>query len=318
MTHHAIPCPDRDRLKPPPATSVSTRMLLVTVLTLVTMVAEIAAGWLTGSVALLADGIHMGTHAAAIGAAWLAHTFARRYASDARFSFGTGKVEALAAFGSTVLLALAALGMVVEAAQRLISPQPIQTSQALIVAGIGLTVNLVCAWLLSRPSEEKSHGHHHGNHHDGHHHGPRHSHGHAHRHDLNVRAAYLHVITDAMTSILAIVALVAAATIGLLWLDPVVAVIGAAVILHWSYGLARESGAMLLDREAGQDTRRAVERALEADGMSRITDLHIWQVGSGRYSLVASVSAGGTVTPAELKKRLPRDIAIVHPVIEVN
>jgi len=306
MTHHAIPCPDRERLKPPPAASVSNRMLLVVILTLVTMVAEIAFGWLTGSVALLADGIHMGTHAAAIGVAWFAHTFARRYAGDERFSFGTGKVEPLAAFGSTILLALAAIAMVVEAVERLVSPQPIQTREALIVAFIGLAVNLISAWLLSHRGDDASHDHH------------GHSHRHSHGQDLNVRAAYLHVITDALTSVLAIVALLAAAMIGIVWLDSLAAVVGAAVILHWSYGLARDSSVMLLDREASLDIRHSIERAIESDGVSKVTDLHLWQVASGRYSLVASVAAGRSVTPGDIKARLPRDLAIVHPVIEVN
>jgi cation diffusion facilitator family transporter len=311
MTHHAIPCPDRHLLGPTSAASTSTRMLVVTGLTLATMVVEIAVGWLTGSVALLADGIHMGTHAAAIGAAWLAHTFARCHANDVSYSFGTGKVEALAAFGSTVLLALAALGMIVEAVERLVSPQAIHTREALAVAIIGLAVNLASVWLLAHDSHETSHDHHGpADHHHHHHHG--------HGHDLNLRAAYLHVIVDAMTSVLAILALLAAATAGILWLDPLVAFVGAAVVLRWSYGLARESSAILLDREAPLDTRYAVERAIEADGTSEVTDLHIWQVASGRYALLAKVVARGPVTPGKIKARLPHDLALVHPVIEIN
>ncbi|MPZ54964.1 MAG: CDF family Co(II)/Ni(II) efflux transporter DmeF [Rhizobiales bacterium] len=311
MSHHAIPCPDRHLLVPTSAASTSLRMFLVTGLTLVTMVIEIGAGWLSGSVALLADGIHMGTHAAAIGGAYLAHTFARRHAADVSFSFGTGKVEALAAFGSTVLLALAALGMVVEAVERLVAPQPIRAGEALVVAVMGLAVNLASAWLLAYGGREHPHNHHGDSHSGGNHH-------HGHSHDLNLRAAYFHVIADSLTSVLAILALVAAATAGAVWLDPLVAFVGAAVVLRWSYGLARESSAVLLDREAPLSTRHAVERAIEADGTSEVTDLHIWPIAPGRYALVAALVASRPVTPAEIKARLPRDLALFHPVIEVN
>jgi len=308
MTHHAIPCPERHHLGPTSAASAGTRTLVVTGLTFGTMGAEILFGWLSGSVALLADGIHMGTHAAAIGAAYLAHAFARRHAQDARFSFGTGKVEALAAFGSTVLLALAAAGMAIEAVGRLIAPQPIGTREALIVAIIGLVVNLVSAVLLG-------HNHHQYDDRDQHH---GHEHQHGHRHDLNLRAAYLHILADALTSVLAIVALLALAYQGVTWLDPLVALVGAAVVLRWAYSLGLESGAVLLDREASLETRHAVERALEADGTSKVTDLHVWPIASGLYALIAAVDADAGTPPAALKARLPRDLAIVHPVIEVN
>lgn len=308
MSHHVVPCPQRHRFGPTGGASTSLRMLLVTGLTLATMVVEIVAGWLLGSVALLADGIHMGTHARALGAAVLAHRFAHRHAADATFSFGTGKVEALAAFGSTILLALAAITMSVEAIERLIEPQPIRAGEALVVAVVGLVVNVASAIMLGHGgASHETHGHDHN--HDG---TP------GHTHDLNLRAAYIHVIADALTSVLAIIALIAAATAGLIWLDPVVACIASLVILRWAWGLVGESSAVLLDREAPLAIRHAVERAIESDAVSRVTDLHIWPLAAGRYTLIATVETGPSVTPDEIKSRLPARFGLVHPIVEVN
>jgi cation diffusion facilitator family transporter len=247
-----------------------TRTRWVLGLTLMTMVVEIAAGWWTGSMALLADGWHMGTHAIALGVAATAYALARRHARDTRFSFGTWKIEVLGSFASALVLMLVALGIVFESLLRLWRAEPIAIEPALWVAGIGLVVNLASAWLL-HGSDERGHGHaghgghahdHDHDHHDHDHaHPPGPAHGHA-AHDLNLRAAYVHVLADALTSVLAIAALCGALWLGWHWLDPLVGVLGAVVIALWAVGLLRESSSVLLDREmdhplARSDSRRA-------------------------------------------------------------
>lgn len=287
-------------------------VLIVTLVTAATMVAELVAGHVFGSLALFADGLHMASHAAALGIALFAYRFARRHARDRRFSFGTGKVNALAGFGSAILLACTAAAMAWEAVSRLNHPVTIAYGEAIVVAAIGLAVNLASALLLH-------HGHDHHHHHDHAHDHHDHDHHHHHHHeDHNLRAAYLHVIADAATSVLAIAALAGAWATGATWLDPAMALVGAVLVARWSWGLIRTSAETLLDREAPAAMRDAVRAAIEADGDTRVTDLHLWSVGPGVYTLVLSVIAHRPLQPDEYKALLPRGINIDHPIIEVR
>jgi cation diffusion facilitator family transporter len=236
------------------------RTWFVVALTAVMMVAEIVAGTLFGSMALLADGWHMATHAAALGIAALAYLFARRQAANTHFTFGTGKFGDLAAFASAIILGIIAIQIAFESAERLVSPVPIAYSEAVAVAVLGLAVNLVSAWLL----RDGHHDHHHG-------------HGHPHR-DNNLRAAYIHVVADAATSVLAIAALVTAMVLQWTWADPAVGIIGAVVIGSWAIGLIRASGAVLLDVNSDKNLETVIRDRLETRG-DRVTDLHLWQVG---------------------------------------
>ncbi|WP_166443612.1 CDF family Co(II)/Ni(II) efflux transporter DmeF [Rhabdaerophilum calidifontis] len=306
------------------------RTLLVVALTGLCMVAEIAAGLWTGSMALLGDGVHMGTHVLAIGISAAAYIVGRRYALDRRFSFGTGKFGALSAFASAILLAAAAVLVAFEAAERVLAPTEIAFREAMLVAVIGLIVNLASALLLhsrhghahGHPHAEQGHdhsgsGHHHVHHDCGHHHGGHHHGGHDQHEDVNLRAAFLHVIADAMTSVAAIIALGIGWYQGIGWLDPLVACIASGVILIWSWGLLKESGKILLDWEAPAEIRDAVARALESDGETRVIDLHVWSVGTGVRTMVASVHSPTLRTPEEYRRRLPAHAAIEHPIIEV-
>ncbi len=315
------------------------RALAVALLTVVVMVAEIAAGIWTGSMALLADGIHMGTHALALGLAVAAYVFSRRHAHDRHYSLGTGKAGDLAAFASAMILAISALLLVVEVVGRLLNPRPIAYDEALLVAGIGLAVNLVSALGLAGGH----HGHHHGHAHDDddddhdhdhHHHGHTHDHGHAHDHgqavghhvhdhhahgaDNNLRAALVHVLADALTSVAAIAALLAARYLDWVWLDPLVALAACIVILIWAKGLLRDSARVLLDMEASDDTRGKVIHALEGDGDSTVADLHLWSVGQGRLTMTASVLTHQDRPVTDYLNRLPDGLGIVHPIIEVR
>lgn len=283
------------------------RAIFVTLLTLVVMTVEIIAGTLTGSMALLADGIHMGTHALALGLAAAAYIFSRRHAADRRFSFGSGKAGDLAGFTSALLLGASVVLLVVESAQRLLSPRPISYREALIVACIGLLVNIVSAFALTG-----GHTHHH-SHADGQHTNNGH-----HQHDHNLRAAIMHVLADALTSVAAIIALLAAWRLGWNWLDPLVALIASAIIALWAYGLLRDTGRVLLDMEAPGEARQQIINVLEADGDSRVTDLHIWSVGPGIYTLVAVVVTHLERHPDEYKSLLPANLGIHHPIIEVR
>jgi len=289
-----------------------TRWVLV--LTIVTMVVEIAAGWWTGSMALLADGWHMGTHALALGVAAVAYALARRHAEDTRFSFGTWKIEVLGSFASALVLGLVAVGIVAESVLRLWRAEPIAIETALIVAVIGLVVNLASAWLLHGAGAPHEHAHHDDEH--AHHHG--HAHDHHHGHDLNLRAAYVHVLADALTSLLAIGALVGALWLGLWWLDPLVGVLGAVVIGMWAVGLMRESSAVLLDREADHPLAREIREDLESDGDAKVADLHVWRVGRAQFAAIACVVADAPLAPAVYRQRLARHAELVHLSLEVN
>lgn len=249
-----------------------SRTLLIVVITAIMMVVEIAAGLIYGSMALLADGLHMASHATALGIAVFAYVISRRMASDRRFTFGVGKINSLAGFASAVMLLGFALIMVIESTDRLISPLSIAFDQALIVAVIGLIVNGVSAWvLMSTPHE---HGHSHNNSDEHEHHG----------HDHNLRAAYLHVLADAVTSLLAIAALLAGKYFGASWLDPVMGIVGAALIARWSYGLIRETSRVLLDAQVENDHIALLRDAIEGKSTDRITDLHIWSIGHGIFA----------------------------------
>jgi cation diffusion facilitator family transporter len=292
-------------------------------LTLAMMIGEIVAGMAFGSMALLADGWHMGTHAAALGVAAFAYAYARRHAADPRYSFGTGKVGALGGFASAVGLAVVALLVLVESLSRLSSPVGIRFDEAIAVAALGLAVNLGSAWLL----RDHDHGHGHDEHahprgegdhphaHAGHaHHAPDH---HLHR-DHNLRAAYLHVLADALTSVLAIVALLAGRTLGWTWMDPVMGIVGSVVIARWSFRLLRETGAVLLDAEVGEVRRRALREAIEAGGDHRVADLHVWRVGPRHLSAIVTVVAREPLPPDAYKARLAAFADLAHVTIEVH
>jgi cation diffusion facilitator family transporter len=314
------------------------RTRAVLVVTLITMVAEIIGGWLTGSMSLLADGWHMGTHALALGVATVAYALARRHASDSRYAFGTWKIEVLGGFASALVLAMVAVGIMFESALRLWRGTPIDAATALWVACIGLAVNLVSAWLL-HGADDAPHGHDHGpaasgGHGHAHEHALGHGHDHAHHdhhphadhpiatadggHDLNLRAAYVHVLADALTSVLAILALAAALWLGWQWLDPLVGVLGAAVIGVWSVGLLRQTAAVLLDREMDHPLVEQLRAAIESDGDARVADLHLWRVGRQKYAAIASIVADVPLPSAAYRARLAGYPALVHLSLEVN
>jgi cation diffusion facilitator family transporter len=279
------------------------RTWFVVALTIVMMVGEIAAGSFFGSMALLADGWHMATHAAALGIAATAYLFARQHARNSRFAFGTGKFGDLAAFSSAIILAIIAVQIAYESAVRLVYPVPIVYGEAIAVAVLGLGVNLVSAWLL-----RDSHDHHHG-------HG--HSHEDHHHHDNNLRAAYVHVLADAATSVLAIAALVTAMYSHWVWTDPAVGIIGSLVIASWAYGLLRDCGAILLDVSADKDLEAVIRDRLETKG-DRVTDLHLWQVGPGHRAAVISLVSDNPLPPATYKRRLGGLQSLCHITVEVE
>lgn len=273
----------------------------VAALTAGMMVVEIVAGWLTGSMALLADGMHMATHAGALGAAALAYSFARRHAADPRFTFGTGKVGDLAGFASALVLALFALGIAIESIRHLLAPAAIAYGEALWIAALGLVVNLASAWLLGG-------GHHRGHGHD-------HAHGHDHHPDNNLRSAYFHVLSDALTSVLAIGALLAGRYLGWAWMDAAIGIVGAAVIARWSWSLLRDTGAVLVDAAADPELAAEIRDVIE-DGDAVVIDLHVWRVGPGRYAAIVSLVAADPLPPKAYSDRLSIHEELVHVTIE--
>ncbi len=371
----------------------SRALLTVTAVTLLTMVVELVAGWWTGSLALTADGWHMGTHAAALGGAVLAMRWSRRARDHEGFAFGGWKIEVLSAYTSALLLAAVALGLAIEAVRSLVKPEPINFVDAMLVAVLGLLVNLASVWLLARaggdvhghghghghgahghghggqahaaasPAPAAAHGHRHANEHqhqhDGQHdhqhgHQPEHQSGHqpdhqpdhqpehqpghqhayphaaakapaqpqakakAHHADHNFRAAYIHVLADAFTSVLAIAALAGGLWMGWRWLDPAVALVGAAVIGQWSWGLLRSTSRALVDATADAPLRQAVAAAIEADGDAKLADLHVWQIGPQAWSAVLSVVADHPASPAAYRARLAPISALRHVTVEVH
>ncbi|MBP1807020.1 CDF family Co(II)/Ni(II) efflux transporter DmeF [Rubellimicrobium aerolatum] len=279
------------------------RTLAVVGLTAAMMVGEIVAGWLTGSMALLADGVHMATHAGALGVAAAAYAFVRRHARNPRFTFGTGKVGDLAGFSSALLLGVVAFGIAVESVLRVLEPRPVIFGTAILVAVIGLAVNFLSALLLG-------HGHGHEQDHGHHAHGPL-----GHEGDNNLRAAYLHVLADALTSVLAIVALIAGRTLGWLWIDPAVGLLGAVVIARWSGGLMRDSALVLLDA-TDPALEAEVRGQVEGAGDARITDLHLWRVGPEAHAAIVSVA--GQVDGDAVRARLKPIHELAHVTVEVR
>lgn len=289
----------------------STRLVMS--ITVVMMGVEIAAGWWYNSMALLADGWHMSSHAVAIGLSALAYATARRYAKDPRFAFGTWKIEILAGFSSAIFLIGVAVMMLVGSVQRLLAPQAIQYQEAIVIAILGLVVNVVCALILGR-AHHHDHGHAHG-HDGGHHH-------HEHHHDLNLKSAYLHVIADAATSVLAIVALFGGWIYGWSWLDPVMGIVGALLVAVWAKGLVADTSKVLLDREMDHpvvdEIREVVETGGDA-GAVRITDLHVWRVGKKVYSCAMTVvTKDAALTADVVRARLSVHEEIVHSTIEIH
>lgn len=267
------------------------RTLIVLSLTTTMMVVEIAAGVAFGSMALLADGLHMASHTAALGITAMAYIYARRHARDARFSFGTGKVNALAGFASAILLAAVALLMAWESVERFVNPVAIAFNQAIAVAVLGLLVNGVSVLML----------------------GVRHAHD-----DHNLLAAYLHVLADALTSLLAIMALLAAKTLGWVWMDPLMGIVGATLVTRWSWSLLLRSGGVLLDREAPEDVRAAIRDTIEAADDNRVADLHVWSIGPGIYAAIIGIVTREPKPVEHYKCMLPGSLNLVHATVEVH
>jgi cation diffusion facilitator family transporter len=274
--------------------SAEKRTLIVSVVTLLTMVAEILAGLAFGSMALLADGLHMGSHASALAISVFAYRYTRTHAKDARFNFGTGKVNSLAAFASATMLALFALVMAWESIGRFMSPVPIGFNSAILVAALGLIVNGACLAILG-------------------------GHGHSHEHkDHNLRSAYLHVLADALTSVLAIFALLAGKYLGQAWLDPFMGLVGATLVVRWSWGLLRSSARVLLDMQAPDGVGEAIRSAIESEGDNRIADLHVWSVGPGIYAAEIAIVSSRPLDPDSYYNILPGDLGLVHVTVETH
>ncbi len=283
--------------------SAEKRTRMVVVLTAGMMLVEIVAGYFFHSMALLADGWHMGTHVAAFALAALAYSFGRRHAKDARFTFGTGKVGVLGAFTSAIVLSIIALVIAGESIRRFFVPQSIHFREAILIAVVGLVVNLLSALILKDQP---------------HHHHPGHAEG-GHSHDLNLKAAYIHVLADTFTALGAIVALCAGYFLGWIWLDAAMGLAGTVVILSWAYTLLRDTGSILLDRvPASSDLPVVIREGIENDGDSKITDLHIWQVGVNKFAAVISVVADHPKTPDEYRQALKIHEELVHVNIEVQ
>lgn len=287
----------------------STRQVLW--ITVATMLLEIIAGWCFNSMAVLADGWHMSSHALAIGLSVLAYGAARKYARDPRFAFGTWKIEVLAGYTSALGLLGVAAAMIFGSVERLISPQPIAYAEALTVAVIGLAVNLICALILGKAHD---HGHDHG-------HFPAHDHHHGTKEDLNLKAAYIHVLADALTSVLAIAALAGGWLWGWRWLDPAIGLVGAALVALWSKNLLLQTGRVLLDREMDHPVVAEIHdviAALPADA-TEITDLHVWRVGSGAYACTLSLlTHDATLTPLTVREALAIHQELVHVTVEIH
>lgn len=286
----------QDRLRPG-----EQRTRVVIALTAVTMVVEIGAGIAFGSMALLADGLHMASHTAALGISAFAYAWVRRHADDPRFSFGAGKMNALAAFSGAIILAAFAVAMAWESVARLIQPVPVAFAQAIAVAVLGLGVNGVSAFVLIR-KETGRHGH---------------GHGDDHHHDHNLRSVYLHVLADALTSVLAIVALAGGAFLGWGFLDPLMGIVGAALITRWSVDLLRESGRVLLDRQAPSPVCDRIRQTVESRPGDRVADLHVWQVAPGGWAAIVTIVSAGPLTPDGYRSLLPADLGLTHVTVEI-
>ena len=308
---------------------------LVMWITLAMMFVEIFAGWWFNSMALLADGWHMSSHALAIGLSATAYVTARRYARDPRFAFGSWKIEILAGFASAIVLLGVALMMAFGSAERLWLPQPIQYAEAIAVAVLGLVVNVVCALILGRahhhaPTTAQATPTHSSDAHAAHNkasveiqrthsHGHGHGHAHGHHHDLNLKSAYVHVIADAFTSVLAIVALLGGWWYDWSWLDPVMGLVGAVLVAVWARGLLADTGKVLLDREMDHPVVQEIREAVETSAQTRVTDLHVWRVGKQVFSCALTVvTQEPDLTPDVVRQRLSAHEEIVHSTIEIH
>jgi len=289
--------------------SAERRTLIVSIVTVLTMIVEIVAGLAFGSMALLADGLHMGSHASALAISLFAYRYTRAHARDARFNFGTGKVNSLAAFASASILALIALAMAWESIARFLSPVSIGFNQAILVAVLGLIVNGACLAILGghghsrgkgrRKQDEEDH--------------------HAHDHkDHNLRSAYLHVLADALTSVLAVLALLAGKYLGQQWLDPFMGLVGAALVVNWSRGLLRSSARVLLDLQAPDEVKEAIRKAIESEGDNRVSDLHVWSVGPGIYAAEVAIVSSRPLDPDSYYSLLPKELGLVHATFETH
>jgi cation diffusion facilitator family transporter len=283
----------------------------VLVITAVTMIVEIIAGSIFGSMALLADGWHMGTHTAAFAITIFAYQYSRKNAANRAFTFGTGKVSVLGGFASAIALAVVALFIGFESVHRFFEPPRIQFNQAIIVAVIGLAVNLICAVLLQGRDGHGHDHHHHG--HDDHH-----GHDHEHHHDLNLRGAYLHVLADAMTSVLAIAALTFGKFFGWTWLDPLMGIVGALVITRWSYGLLLDTSGILLDKTIDKNIIASIQKKIEAEADNRVADIHVWKLGPKDYGTILSLVTHYPKDPAHYKALLDDFSQLAHITVEVN
>lgn len=306
-----------------------TRYVLI--LTAITMLAEIIAGNAFGSMALLADGWHMATHVAAFLITLFAYAYTRKHANDPAYAFGTGKVNVLGGFASAVALGVVAFMMILESIERLVDPQAIQFNEAIAVAVLGLIINLVSAWLLKDDHHHHhghSHGHAHEHEHDHHHEHEHHDHDdhahhdHAHHdehhHDHNLKAAYMHVLADALTSVLAIAALLFGKYLGWNWLDPMMGIVGAVIITRWAYGLVTETGPILLDGSINTNYQKAVKDKIEQDADNRVSDIHIWKVGANHYAAIIAIVTHEPRSAEHYKALLKSFHKLSHVTIEIN
>ena len=310
-----------------------SRTLIVIGITAVMMTVELIAGMLFGSMALLADGLHMASHAVALSITAFAYIYARRNARNSQYSFGTGKVNALGGFTGAVLLAIFALFMGIESIIRLLNPVEIVFNQAIFVAILGLLVNGACVFILGvddhghdhgeGESHSESHSERHGkreNHHESEEHSHDHNHSHAdhEHHDHNLQSAYLHVMADALTSVLAIVALLAAKYFGFIWMDPAMGIVGGILVARWSYSLLGSTSAVLLDRQASKHLQTQIRQLIETDQDTQITDLHVWSIGPKIYSAQITVVGHNPLPPNEYKALIPKSLGLVHVSIEIH
>ena len=281
--------------------SIEKRTLIVAIITLITMILEIIFGWLSNSMALLADGWHMGTHAFALGVSFIAYVLARRYSKDYRFTFGTWKIEILGAYTSAIVLGIVGIIMIFASMERIIKPLNIQYNQALIVAIIGLIVNLACAIILNLQTHSHEHDHHDSEH-----------------DDLNLKSAYLHVLADALTSVLAIVALFSAKYLSYVWMDPLTGIAGAILIIRWSVSLLKETSAILLEHEMDSPIVKEIIEQIESDDDTKISGLHLWKVAQNKYACIVSLVTGKKYSIDDYKARLQNIHELAHVTVEIN